>query len=154
MYRSDFACSRKSLLCPRSAYPAGFLGDLLYKIDRALIASSLCPGFGALRAPSALFRAGNFRNSLKVLRGFPSGIIDAHHILPQEFEAFFASKGLNIHEPRFGVWWSRSAHRSNAKDYNRAWNQFILNNPNATVQEITDFGKQLMSQYGFNIFWF
>jgi len=103
---------------PRSAFPEGRLGDFLYKIDRALAQSALFPGVGALRAPSMVFRAATFRSSLNALKARPDGLYDAHHILPQKFSQFFASRGINIHEPRFAVWWEMNSHRQAAHVYN------------------------------------
>ena len=139
----------------RYNYPDGTWGDLLYRIDKILFASSLFPGVGALRAPSAVFKAATFRNSLNALRAKPSaGLYDAHHILPQKFKDWFISRGINnIHDPRFGVWWDMHTHRQSARAYNLAWEEFINRNPNASTQEITNFARQLMSQYGFDIFW-
>ena len=46
-----------------------------------------------------------------------------------------------MHDPRFGVWWDMHTHRHSARAYNLAWEEFVRRNPNASVQEITNFAK-------------
>ena len=99
------------------------------------------------------FTASNYRHNLQVLTG-KSGIgMDAHHIFPQaqKFQSYFQKAGINIHDPKNLVWWGSGAHRSAAGAYNNAWSNFFRANPNATGQQIQNFGGSLMKQYGFKL---
>ena len=77
--------------------------------------------------------------------------MDAHHIFPQakKFQPYFQKAGINIHDPKNLVWWKGDPHRSAAKAYNAAWDKFFFRNPNATRQQIQNFGSSLMKSYGF-----
>lgn len=70
----------------------------------------------------------------------------AHHVFPQKFQSIFSSKGINIHDPKFGTWWGTSSHLKNASGYNAAWEGFLRTNPSQS--QIMNYGRQLMGQYG------
>ena len=100
------------------------------------------------------FTSGNFRHNLgKMTGGIPANS-QAHHVFPQakEFSSFFNSRGININDPRFGSWWNSTSHGSNAKQYNAYWRQWIGNNPNATINDVMNYGRQIMNQYGLTIY--
>ncbi|WP_461103791.1 DUF2380 domain-containing protein [Spirosoma koreense] len=119
-----------------------------YKIDRIMAVNALFPGVGVLRASSVAFKATNFRISLRALQGAPPATkaYHAHHIFARKFEAQFAQRGINIHEPRFGVWWEARPHLD-AAAYNREWEKFFRTYPNATRDEVFQFSKSLMAKY-------
>ncbi|MNE35590.1 hypothetical protein D3C80_1293610 [compost metagenome] len=97
------------------------------------------------------FTKSNFRYNLQVLTG-QSGIgMDAHHIFPKAamFANFFKRVGINVHDPKNLVWWESKAHQKVAQEYNKAWAEFIRNNPKATTQQTYEFGNSLMKKYGF-----
>ena len=77
--------------------------------------------------------------------------MDAHHIFPQaaKFQKYWNKAGINIHNPKNMTWWKSGPHRSAAHGYNNAWSKFFLDNPNATRQQIQNFGGSLMKKYGF-----
>ncbi len=93
----------------------------------------------------------NYRHNLKVSTGSNGVGMDAHHIFPQaqRFQAHWNRVGINIHNPNNMSWWSSSAHRSAAYSYNRAWDTFFRQFPDATRQEIVSFGNTLMVGHGF-----
>ena len=97
------------------------------------------------------FTRSNYRHNLKVLTN-PLGIgQDAHHIYPQakKFQQYFERAGINIHNPVNLKWWEKSAHRSSAKAYNEAWDNFFARKPNASANEIRAFGNSVMKDFSF-----
>lgn len=125
-------------------------------MDRIIAINALFPGVGVLRASSVAFKASNFRTSIRALQGAPPAgkSYHAHHIFAQKFESEFAQRGINIHEPRFGVWWEAKPHLKYAAEYNKEWAKFFRDYPNATKEQIFQFGKSIMARYGFIISWF
>jgi hypothetical protein len=95
------------------------------------------------------FTKSNFRHNLGQLTGNIPANSQAHHVFPQAFQGRFAAKGINIHDPKFGVWWETSSHLKNAKSYNAAWESFFRTNPSPS--QILDKGRQLMQQYGIQV---
>jgi RHS repeat-associated protein len=101
----------------------------------------------------------NYRENLAKLTGFDPKGYQAHHIFPQQFrskfEGVFEAEGLSIDDPRLMVWWENKSHLSNAKQYNAAWDQFWTYhegiNIKPTVDQVLDYGKDLMKDYGFSI---
>ena len=61
----------------------------------------------------------------------------------------FQKAGINIHDPRFGVWWERSSHLKNAAEYLRRWQEFFTHEP--TLEQILQFGRELGVKYGFQV---
>lgn len=64
---------------------------------------------------------------------------------------FFENAGVDVNNPKYGSWWDRGEHQRKSSDYNREWSVFIENNPNATKEEILNFGRQQASKYGLEI---
>lgn len=91
----------------------------------------------------------NFRANLGRLTGRTpsSSVAQAHHVFPIKFQSRFNARGINIHDPRYGVWWSRPSHGISATQYNSRWERFFLTNPSRS--EILRFGQTLMRQYGY-----
>ncbi|QQS28145.1 MAG: DUF2380 domain-containing protein [Sphingobacteriales bacterium] len=103
----------------------------------------------AAKGSTSLFKSftkSNFRHNLGQLTGNIPANSHAHHVFPQKFANQFSKAGINIHDPKFGVWWQTSSHLKNASGYNEVWKQFFKNNP--TQSQILDKGRQLMQQYG------
>ena len=95
----------------------------------------------------ANFTKSNFRSNLIKATGLnPGKASQAHHVFPQKFESIFGSKGINIHDPKFGSWWETTSHLKNASGYNAAWETFLKTNPSQS--QIMNYGRQLMGQYG------
>ena len=99
------------------------------------------------------FTSSNFRHNLGKLTGNIPANSQAHHVFPQakELSSFFSSRGINIHDPKFGSWWNSTSHRKNAYQYNAQWRQWISNNPNANVKDVMNYGRRIMGQYGLPI---
>ncbi|HNU34810.1 MAG TPA: RHS repeat-associated core domain-containing protein [Bacteroidia bacterium] len=104
-------------------------------------------GAGALKT----INARNYRQNLRIYTGSSGSGMDAHHVFPQakRFQTQWTRVGLNIHHPKNLTWWSRSAHRSLSNSYNKKWDKFFKINPKATLEEIQDFGKNVMNDFGF-----
>jgi len=60
----------------------------------------------------------------------------------------FAQAGINIHNPKYGMWWENSAHRSASRAYNNEWRRFLDQSPKPTEAQMIDFGRNLATQYG------
>lgn len=93
----------------------------------------------------------NYRQNLKAFTKLdPPSNVHAHHIFPREFDSFFSRYGddLDIHNPKNLTWWEGSDHLKKATPYNNAWEVWISNNQNATVDQVIAKGKSLMEQYG------
>ena len=75
--------------------------------------------------------------------------MDAHHMFTKtsRFQAQWNRVGLNIHNPKNMSQWSSSAHRSAAHGYNKAWDGFFKQFPNATRHQIEGSGSSLMKGY-------
>ena len=67
-----------------------------------------------------------------------------HHVLPRAFEGWFTSRGIeNIHDPIFGMWIDTQWHLSMSHAYNKAWEAFIIDYPQASVEQILNFAKEI-----------
>jgi hypothetical protein len=68
---------------------------------------------------AATFTERNFRRNIaRVLGDAPSAAAEAHHVFPQagEFGRNFSRAGIDVHDPKFGAWWTRPNHQQKAKD--------------------------------------
>ncbi|MCL2072650.1 MAG: hypothetical protein FWH18_01915, partial [Marinilabiliaceae bacterium] len=93
------------------------------------------------------FTSSNFRYNLGKFTGSIPAKSQAHHIFPKKHAPDFFKAGININNPKYGVWWETTSHLKNASSYNAAWGEFLLKD--RTPSEILNFGRQLMSEYGF-----
>jgi len=116
------------------------------------------PGGGATAGRAlgdvASFSEGNFRrNVIRLLGEAPNATAEAHHIFPQagEFARNFNRAGIDVHDPKFGAWWTRPNHQQKAKEYNDRWRDFFGSRRNPTRNEILDFGRQLAKEYGLEV---
>ena len=99
------------------------------------------------------FDAPNFRKNLVTHTELkPGRKYDAHHVFPQQFEPRFAAYGINIHEPRFGAWFSRARHRATWYEYNQAWEDFLNVPIDRTVAEVFAFGRQMARRYSLAVY--
>jgi Predicted lipoprotein of unknown function (DUF2380) len=124
------------------------IGEVIYKYTSS-------PGIKRVKIPLGNnltnFTKNNFRKNLIKETGYdPGKSAQAHHVFPQteEFSRFFNSKGIDVHNPKFGSWWESTSHNRNWSDYNAGWRRFIETNQNAHPNSVLDFGKQIMSRYG------
>ena len=107
------------------------------------IAPKVTPNFKSLTS-------GNFRYNLQQLTGNNGQGLQAHHVLPQKFEAFFNRAGININAPMFGSWVG-SDHQSWSAAYNKAWEVFFNTVSNPTAKQISQKATELAKQYGFTV---
>jgi RHS repeat-associated protein len=89
-------------------------------------------------------------------RADPSGQVEAHHLLPSEFEDYSAGAGLEINEERFMKILGREDHKLLHGKYgdlfwktswNRRWEQFIAQYPTPNAHNIIKFLLLLRSQF-------
>ncbi len=97
------------------------------------------------------FKSNNFRKNLIRLTGHAPTGAHAHHIFPQRFRRNFARSGINIHDPRYGVWWEKTDHLKNAYDYNEVWRDFFNKNSNPSKSQILEKGRSIMAEFGIPI---
>ena len=95
------------------------------------------------------FTRGNFRDNLgRLTGGIPDGK-QAHHILPYAFEGKFSDIGINIHDPKYGVWLDSKLHNKLSHKYNEAWAKFFEANSTYTKEQVIEYATKLMYEiYG------
>jgi hypothetical protein len=87
-------------------------------------------------------------------KGFgPNGEkLDAHHTLPQFLEKWFAKLGINIHEPKYLVWYEKTLHQKNSSAYTKDWKSFLKeyekNSATPTIEQIEEYASELAKKYG------
>ena len=95
------------------------------------------------------FTASNFRENLSRLTGKNLSEEQAHHVFPQKFEEIFRSKGIEIHDPKFGSWWDVPSHQKSSYEYNELWDKFLQSDP--TKEQVFEFSKELAQKYGYEL---
>ena len=71
----------------------------------------------------------------------PDRNVHAHHCLPQKHNENFIKADINIHDPKYGVWWEGKGHLGDAKKYNAEWGRFFLKNQQPSKEQILEHGK-------------
>lgn len=66
------------------------------------------------------------------------------------FKGKFAKIGIEIHDLRYGSWWSSPAHQGASDAYNRAWDNFFARYGNRLPSQAAtlSFGRNLARSYG------
>ncbi len=98
------------------------------------------------------YTAGNFRKNLENRTRIPAGMRnpEAHHVLPQALEAQFSRLGINnINDPQWGAWVEGGTHQRWSHAYQVGWENWLQNNPNATLAEIKAQASTLAQQFGY-----
>ncbi len=95
------------------------------------------------------FTRKNFRENLgRLTGGIPDGV-QAHHTLPYAFENKFSDIGINIHDPKYGVWLDSTLHNKLSHKYNEAWGMFFEANSTYTEEQVLEYARKLMDEiYG------
>jgi hypothetical protein len=80
----------------------------------------------------------------------PAGMTNpnAHHDLPWTFRDWFAQRGLNVNDPRFGRWVEGTppgGHQRWSAAFDAEWRQFKDRFPNATADDVIAFMNRLRS---------
>jgi hypothetical protein len=113
-------------------------------------------GAGVRAGPAALalrykpFIRKYFRHNLGQRTGGIPENAHAHHVLPVQFARQCKRAGINIHEPKYGVWWTKGDHLSKAKAYNAKWKAVFRRTPPPTREDILQFGREIAKEYGFD----
>ena len=118
--------------------------------EAAKVAASISDGARAVDGIKfKSFTRGNFRDNLGRLTGaIPDGM-QAHHTLPCAFEKRFSDIGINIHDPKYGVWLDSKQHNKLSHKYNAEWEKFFKTNPSYTEEQVMEYEKKLMNEiYG------
>lgn len=101
------------------------------------------------------FTSTNYRESLRRFTGISEEAargLEAHHILPQEFEERFLEHGIEtIHDPRLMVWVGPDDHRAWSKAYSSAWADFFERTPDATRLQILEEARELSEEFGYKV---
>jgi RHS repeat-associated protein len=106
------------------------------------------------QAMATAARNGSARSGLARLTGLIPKGAQAHHNFPVKFADFFASKGVNINDPRFMTWWKSTEHLKNARAFSTDWADWIAQyGQSATYAEVMDAGAKIASKYGIP-FWY
>ena len=150
---------------------ANSLTDLPVSVRRWLVSGLVHPpsrgmrtvvGEGATTADEmasslgfAAFSNDNYRSSLLRFTGVGSNAakgLEAHHILPKEFEERFVEHGIEtIHDPRLLVWVDEVGHGSWSKAYSDAWTSFFEQTPNPTRLQILKEAQELAQEFGYEV---
>jgi len=96
---------------------------------------------------AAPFARRGFREGLGERTGATPSNAHAHHNLPIKFEERFNKDGIDVHDPVYGSWWESQSHLSNAKGFNDRWQKFFNDNPEASKEQILEFGRQLAKEF-------
>ena len=101
------------------------------------------------------FTGNNYRDGLMSLTGRTADEVqglEAHHILPQEFEQSFLDAGVeNIHDPRLLVWVEKEPHRQWSHEYSEAWRDFFNSDQDYDVEDILKEAQKLAAEYGYPV---
>ena len=112
--------------------------------------------------PAELFKKGrnfnrkNYRDGLFDISGVSKATakaekLDAHHIIPKQFEDLVMDRfGINVHEPWLLTWWKRGpegSHYREATEYGIIWEKWFADNPNATVEDLMQFTGHMAHKY-------
>lgn len=97
------------------------------------------------------------RNTLRDRMGKPpKGMVNpqAHHDLPQapRFQKHWNRAGLDNNDPAFGRWVEGSPHGDHQRwsaQFNKEWDDFFRQNPNATKKQILDQMNKLRTDQRF-----
>lgn len=104
-----------------------------------------------LRRP---FSENNYRENLEIYTQRAGTGLEAHHVLPQEFEGEFAQAGINIHSPLYCTWVTHAQHRGiHSGGYNQKWQDFFDSTPNPTIDQILNFADDLADEFGFEVYY-
>ncbi len=96
------------------------------------------------------FTRRNFRKNLILKTGVNPIGMEAHHSLPVKHYQEFSRIGIDIHNPTYGQWIEKNAHRQKALEYTKRWDRFFETTPNATKEQVLSF-KEIVSRevYGY-----
>ena len=125
--------------------------DLLRIVGKGATSSTELAGKLDLRD----FTKNNYRDGLMRLTGRTADEVhglEAHHILPQEFEQSFLDAGVeNIHDPRLLVWVEEGPHRQWGHDYSEAWRSFFSSRQSYTVEDILEEAQDLAKEFDYPV---
>jgi RHS repeat-associated protein len=143
----------------RNAYVTGVIAPSSFNVeDMALIGVGLLKGGVKLLTSTttkdlAINEAGKEAKQLLLTA---SEDIHRHHVLPQEFKAWFKARGISKID-NYTVEISAQTHLRGVHgnglgnlpgQWNEKWAEFIRANPNATPSEIFNHAEGLLKQYG------
>lgn len=71
-------------------------------------------------------------------------------IFDDKWRKAFGDK-TQIHNPDYLTWWESSDHLNKRVAYENDWTNFFRNYPDASKQDILNYGRQLAQKYGLTI---
>jgi hypothetical protein len=74
-------------------------------------------------------------------------------MLPVALESKFNEFGINIHDPRWGAWVPGRYHRQISWAYQADWQDWLTENPLATLDDIARQAELMAQDYGINWTW-
>jgi hypothetical protein len=137
---------RLGVIAKDASNAASMTGDALEEGYKFYAGGKILHGALGLFRFAPKFTAANFRANLIKSTGInPGAAKQAHHGLPQEFEATFNRLGIqNIHDPKYGYWVETATHQSKwHARYNATWAAYLDTNP--TPKQIEKFLRLMMS---------
>ena len=97
----------------------------------------------------------NYRKNLMKFTGVDEAAargLEAHHILPQEFEEQFLESGIeNINDPRLLAWVEEGVHKDFNFEYSKAWKSFFEGKPSPSVEDVLEEARKLAEEYGYDV---
>jgi hypothetical protein len=118
-------------------------------LDEGRLAGDIAP-IGFRRFTESQFSE-NLRRLTGMTKAETSGL-QAHHVLPKQFEDLFEEIGFNIHDPKFGAWVG-SEHQSWSTAYNREWSNFFTDFQEAgalpSPMQVIQQANQMAIDYGY-----
>ncbi|MFV0435743.1 MAG: hypothetical protein ACK5LO_17460 [Leucobacter sp.] len=72
--------------------------------------------------------------------------------MPVKFTSIFSEAGINISDPKYGLWWNKTKglknnHQSLARRYNKQWENWFTKNPEATKEQMLNQRKKMVRIY-------
>lgn len=76
---------------------------------------------------------------------------DAHHVFPKKFEGRFADLGIDIHDPKYAVWWEKHEHRRSVAAYNDEFEEFLASPAEKSKKNVLEFGRSQMRNFKIHV---
>jgi len=92
------------------------------------------------------FTYGNFRYNLAERTGINPLDKQAHHVFPNKFKDKFNEAGIDINNPKYGIWLEKNFHLQKASEYNKSWGNFFERSNALNKDEIFKHMEETMEK--------
>ncbi len=92
------------------------------------------------------FTYGNFRYNLAERTGIKPPDEQAHHVFPNKFKINFDKAGIDINNPKYGIWLEKNFHLQKASKYNKSWEKFFERSNAPNKDEIFKHMEEAMEK--------